>query len=84
MVRGLGRELDPMTVRIIERSRAVDHVDVAHQMIHYKPWFRKWVMRRYRMGDRPVDLFRLKGIGPELIGWKRIERCIRRWRDGGY
>lgn len=36
---------------------------------------------RYAMGDRPVDIFRDNGIGPEVIGYKRIERCIARWKE---
>lgn len=26
-------------------------------------------------------MFRKAGLGPEVIGYKRIERCVARWRD---
>ena len=32
-------------------------------------------------GDSPTALFRKAGLGPEVIGSKRIERCVARWRD---
>ena len=28
-----------------------------------------------------MEMFREAGLGPELIGYKRIERCVARWRD---
>lgn len=31
-------------------------------------------------GESPTYLFREAGLGPELIGEKRIERCMDRWR----
>ena len=47
--------------------------------IYYTNSFRTQATARYAMGDRPVDIFRDNGIGPEVIGYKRIERCIARW-----
>lgn len=32
-------------------------------------------------GDSPTALFRKAGLGPEIIGSKRIKRCVARWRD---
>ena len=35
---------------------------------------------RAENGESPTVLFREAGLGPELIGEKRIERCMHRWR----
>ena len=48
--------------------------------ISYTRQFREECMRRYERGDSPVRIFREAGLGPELIGYKRIERCISRWK----
>nr|WP_240544281.1 hypothetical protein [Bifidobacterium sp. SO4] len=48
--------------------------------IVYADWFRDEVMRRYREGVPPTAVFREAGLGPEIIGSKRIERCVARWR----
>ena len=34
---------------------------------------------RAENGESPTVLFREAGLGPELIGEKRIERCMHRW-----
>ena len=31
-------------------------------------------------GRRPSEVFRAAGVGPEVIGSKRVERCCARWR----
>ncbi|MBT1170974.1 hypothetical protein [Bifidobacterium sp. SO4] len=48
--------------------------------IVYADWFRDEVMRRYGEGVPPTVVFREAGLAPELIGSKRIERCVARWR----
>ncbi|NMN02087.1 hypothetical protein [Bifidobacterium panos] len=58
---------------------AVDMVD-ASSRIHYADWFRIECMRRYREGEKPVDLFRQAGLDPKLVGHKRIERAFARWK----
>ncbi|MBT1182325.1 hypothetical protein JS531_10285 [Bifidobacterium sp. CP2] len=49
--------------------------------IRYEPAFRDECMRRYLRGESPVTIFREAGLGPEVIGRKRIERCFARWRQ---
>ncbi|OXN00282.1 hypothetical protein Tam10B_1505 [Bifidobacterium vansinderenii] len=49
--------------------------------ITYEEGFRRMVARRYRAGDSPARIFREAGLDSALIGYKRIERCIARWRD---
>ncbi|MCH9274912.1 hypothetical protein JS533_001235 [Bifidobacterium amazonense] len=53
--------------------------------ITYTRAFKRDCLARYLRGERPVDLFREAGLTPELIGRKRIDRCVARWkaeRDG--
>lgn len=40
----------------------------------------RYVEYELELGARPVDVFRSAGVGPEVIGRKRIERCVSRWR----
>ena len=37
-------------------------------------------MRRYHEGESPTKIFNDAGLYSSLIGYKRIERCIARWR----
>ncbi|WP_338024185.1 hypothetical protein [Bifidobacterium amazonense] len=48
--------------------------------IEYAADFQRDCMERYGRGESPVKIFRAAGLGPELIGYKRIERCIARWK----
>ena len=59
-------------IKRLIKLRAV--VKVSPSRIRYAEWFkRECVMRA-------TYLFREAGLGPELIGEKRIERCMDRWR----
>ena len=57
---------------------AVKSVSASH--IRYADQFRVEVMCRYNAGESPSDIFREAGLDPKLIGYKRIERCIARWK----
>lgn len=63
---------------------AVKSVSASH--IRYSDRFRVEVMCRYNAGESPSAIFREAGLDPKLIGYKRVERCIARWkrqeRDG--
>ena len=48
--------------------------------IYYTDEFRNDCMRRYRAGGSPARIFAEAGMGSDLIGYKRIERCIARWK----
>ena len=48
--------------------------------IMYADEFKRRVAADCRRGESPVEMFRAAGLGPELIGYKRIERCVARWR----
>ena len=38
-------------------------------------------MCRYNAGESPSAIFREAGLAPKLIGYKRVERCIARWKQ---
>ena len=42
--------------------------------------FRDDCMRRYAEGGSPAAIFREAGLDPKIIGYKRVERCIARWK----
>ena len=49
--------------------------------ITYTDEFKRSCLTSYYRGGSPVNLFRKAGLPPELIGYKRIERCFSRWRE---
>lgn len=53
---------------------------VGDDTISYAPEFRNACMERYYAGESPAAIFREAGLDPAFIGYKRIERCIARWR----
>lgn len=66
-------------IRRISKNTAVKHVSPTGR-IQYEIWFREHIAKELEKGGSPVSLFRAQGLGPELIGYKRIERCCARWR----
>lgn len=54
---------------------------VRENRIFYSREFKQDCMRRYREGESPSRIFREAGLPPELVGNKRIERCMARWRE---
>ena len=57
---------------------AVKSVSASH--IRYTDQFRVECMCRYRAGESPAAIFREAGLDPKPIGYKRVERCIARWK----
>lgn len=53
---------------------------VSASRIRYSDHFRVEAMCRYNAGESPSAIFREAGLDPKLIGDKRIERCIARWK----
>ena len=76
-------ELDEDRRAYLRGLPAVERVSVTERgaRIIYAPWFIDECIRRYKAGEGPVAIFRSHGLGPDIIGRKRIERCIARWRD---
>ena len=65
-------------IRILQDNNAVQAV--TRTRINYRKWFQIWTIRQDRCGVRPVVIFTDAGLPPKLIGYKRIERCMSRWR----
>lgn len=54
---------------------------VTQGRIFYTEEFKADCMRRYHEGDSPARIFAEAGLYIDLIGYKRIERCVSRWRE---
>lgn len=63
-------------IKRLIKLRAV--VKVSPSRIRYAEWFKRECVMRADAGESPTYLFREAGLGPELIGEKRIERCMDR------
>lgn len=57
---------------------AVKHVTATR--ITYEDSFKIECIRRYLRGESARKIFREAGLMPSLIGDKRIERCVARWK----
>lgn len=65
-------------MRYLQSLPAVDHV--TPNRITYTEDFKRDCVRRYLAGESPSVIFRNAGLDSSLIGYKRIERSIARWR----
>lgn len=65
-------------VEYLESLPAVDRVRSGR--IVYNDAFKRDRIRRYRNGESPAEIFRSAGLDSALIGYKRIERSIARWK----
>lgn len=65
-------------VEYLESLPAVDRVRSGR--IVYNDAFKRDCIRRYRNGESPAEIFRSAGLDSALIGYKRIERSIARWK----
>jgi hypothetical protein len=65
--------------KYLAKLPAVDKVK--NGRIYYRAAFRDECMRKYHAGMKPSQIFRDAGLGPEIIGAKRVERCFGRWRS---
>lgn len=74
-------KLNKLTINYLRALPAVSHIDARNGRIYYTDEFRAECVRRYRNGERPAKIFRDNGLGSEIIGAKRIERCMARWRN---
>ena len=65
-------------IQYLESLPAVERV--GHDRIIYRDGFKRDCVRRYAAGESPAKIFRNAGLDSSLIGYKRIERCISRWK----
>ena len=54
--------------------------NVSKDRITYSNAFNQVCVIRYLAGESPTKIFREAGLPPELIGYKRIERSVARWK----
>ena len=65
----------------VEYLRALPAVEsVTENRITYSRDFQISCMRRYLDGERPSTIFTSAGLSPAIIGRKRVERSIARWK----
>ena len=74
-----GGSFSAREVAYLQSLPAVERV--TNKRIEYTEQFKHYVMQRYAAGDSPVAIFRSAGLDSALIGYKRIERCIARWKE---
>lgn len=55
--------------------------NVTRDRITYSDTFRQVCTIRYLAGESPTKIFREAGLPPELVGYKRIERRVARWKE---
>lgn len=71
----------PFSEDEIRMLRGLDAVDsCGERRIIWNHAFIERAKERLAAGESPTDIFRRAGVGPEVIGHKRIERCVARWR----
>ena len=69
------------SVREVEYLESLPAVSrVRNGRILYEEGFKRHCVRCYREGESPAEFFRRAGLDSMLLGYKRIERCMARWR----
>lgn len=74
-----GGVFSPEEIKYLKSLPAV--AEATAKRITYTDDFKRYCVVRYSEGASPVRMFREAGLDPALIGYKRIERCIARWRE---
>ena len=55
-------------------------LEVSKNHIFYSRNFKELFIKEYMDGNSPTQIFRRCGLGPEILGAKRIERAAYRWK----
>ena len=74
-----GGTFSPEEIKYLKSLSAV--AEATAKRITYTDDFKRYCVVHYNEGASPVRMFREAGLDPALIGYKRIERCIARWRE---
>ena len=74
-----GGAFSPEEIKYLKSLPAV--AEATSKRITYTDDFKRYCVTRYNEGASPVRLFREAGLDSALIGYKRIERCLARWRE---
>ena len=65
----------------MQRLRSLPAVaNVTRDRITYSDTFKQMCTIRYLAGESPTKIFREAGLSPDLVGRRRIERCVARWK----
>lgn len=73
-----GGSFSPEEIEYLRSLPAV--AEATSTRIIYAEEFKQHCVRELRRGNSPVRIFREAGLDPALIGYKRIERSVARWR----
>ncbi len=65
-------------MRLLKGNDAIS--EVSRTRIYYREWFQMQTIMKNRLGMGPTRIFTEAGLPPSLVGYKRIERCMSRWR----
>lgn len=65
-------------MRLLKGNDAIS--EVSRTRIYYREWFQMQAIMKNRLGMGPTRIFTEAGLPPSLVGHKRIERCMSRWR----
>ena len=74
-----GGTFSPEEIKYLKSLSAV--AEATAKRITYTDDFKRYCVVHYHEGASPVRMFREAGLDPALIGYKRIERCLARWRE---
>lgn len=74
-----GGTFSPEEIKYLKSLSAV--AEATAKRITYTDDFKRYCVVHYNEGASPVRMFREAGLDPALIGYKRIERCLARWRE---
>lgn len=70
------------TPELIEDLKASPYIEtITDQTLKVSDTFRELFYQRYAEGEKPVEIFRDCGIGPEVIGTNRVFGIIRRLKE---
>ena len=74
-----GGTFSPEEIKYLKSLSAV--AEATAKRITYTDDFKRYCVVHYNEGASPVRMFREAGLDTALIGYKRIERCLARWRE---
>ena len=77
MARG-GGSFSSEEIQLLRGLPAV--ANVTPDRITYSDTFKQVCTIRYLAGESPTKIFREAGLPPDLVGYKRIERSVARWK----
>ena len=73
-----GGTFSPEEIKYLKSLSAV--AEATAKRITYTDDFKRYCVVHYNEGASPVRMFREAGLDPALIGYKRIERSVTRWK----